>query len=315
MRARKSVVVGSVLGMLMSWQAFAADNLDLVQKKCPTSMEAYYTLNNAELQAKLANMPELRAITQLHHNFIESFLFEYEKFPLNLRKEMTKAGGTINLLEGTGVAMDPTWTGDYLTKDGRDWRKVPGAGGSFFSMPRIPTRIVINNIYNHTPDGGHGSINLILHEHGHSMDRLYKDQVLSLSPSWLKIVTKPDVENVIRTMFGMYELTDKKEGFAELFAYYHACEATKTHLEQVAPTVADFFANLTSVKKFSRGGYQAEEQEERKGIAHYNYNTPSSNYYNQPAYEQQPRPRRRINLRKIFSDIGDAVDGVFNPEN
>lgn len=315
MRTRKSVVFGSVLGMLMSVHVLAADALDLKKKSCPTSVEAYYTLNNAELQAKLASMPELRAITQLHHNYMETFLFEYEKFPLGLRKEMTKAGGTINLLEGAGVAMDPTWTGEYLTKDGRDWRNVPGSGGSLYSLPRIPTRIVINNIYNHTPYGGHGSVNLILHEHAHSLDRLYKDQVLSLSPSWLRIVTKPGVENVIRNMLGMYELTDKKEGFAELFAYYHACQATKEHLEQVAPEVASFLANLTNVKKFSRSGYRADDSDDEVPQYNYNYHVPSRSAYENAPVAQQPRPRKRINLRKFFSDIGDAVDGVFNPGN
>lgn len=98
---------------------------------------------------------------------VDLFLQSYNKFPLSLRTEMVTRGARMTIMEGAGVKTDPTFT-HAQTFDGRDWSVVPGSGGEVSEHYNIPTRIVINSL-----NQNHGSSDLVLHEHAHTLDSLY----------------------------------------------------------------------------------------------------------------------------------------------
>lgn len=190
-------------------------------------------------------------------NELQDFIFEYNKFPLVLRKEMIEAGIKIHLIDGTGVAQDPTWYHDPKTQDeefdarestfdGRNWNEVPGSGGAALSEAKIPTRLVLNKLYD-----DHGSVNLVLHEHAHSLDSMYQLRNISNSRAWQEIISIERVKNFAREICGSYCTENAEESFAELFAYYYACSATRNQLKSEAPEAAAFIKNLRSIKKLN----------------------------------------------------------------
>lgn len=224
------------------------------------------------------------------------FMHELKKFPPALLREMAAAGGKIRVFTGNGVADDPArvqeiermaqraqtyW--DYwnrtlrnrgypepqtaaavrrsyqITTEGtRDWSTVPGSGGVFSDPTLIlPTRIVINKMYPGA-DGqaAHGATNLVLHEHGHALDSLYGHHSISGSQKWKDVLNDPQSRQFLPKFFSSYENAEE-EGFAELFSYYHSCEASRRQLETHAPKIAEFFRTFTSVKDLRPDLYNA----------------------------------------------------------
>lgn len=267
-----------------------------IAKRCPVPSANEVYLSQGELQHKLTSEIILQS-PNLKKRQVEFFLYEYDKYPRSLRQEMVAAGGKISLLQGEGVTVDPTW-GSYIeTKDGRDWSMVPGAGGFIYSHPSQPTRVVVNHIYDR-----HGSVNLVLHEHSHTMDHLYSERNISGSKAWREILQDEENERVIKSLCGYYCLTDERESFAELFAYYHACDATKRHMEEVLPSVADFMRNLTSVKSFvrSEGGRKYVRNEAGR----------SDQSYRQQA-EPEKKKKKRKTLGQILKDLFGGIEAAF----
>jgi hypothetical protein len=268
-----------------------------IAKRCPVPSANEVYLSQGELERKLTS--EIVLMTPgLVRRDVEYFLYEYDKYPRSLRNEMTAAGGKIHLLQGEGVTVDPSWGNSIFTKDGRDWSRVPGSGGFIYSYPSHPTRLVVNHLYDR-----HGSVNLILHEHSHTMDHIYSERNISGSKAWRNILQNEENENVIRSLCGYYCLTDERESFAELFAYYHACETTKRHLEEVLPPVADFMRNLTSVKSFMR------TKDGQKYVRNQSGDQSDDNQSHRQ--EAQPRKKKRKTLGEILKDIFGGIEAVF----
>lgn len=218
------------------------------------------------------------------------FLNELRKFPSNLLEEMANSGARIRLIIGNSVADDPDWvkecnqrvmgaqrspggaalaqqmaTNCQQTFDGRQWAgSVEGSGGSFSTPPyNFPTRIVLNKFYGYSKvENGKkthftsGTANLFLHEHGHALDDFYGEHTISESPQWTSVMNDPQVQQYLPKILSHYENDGgpfhDKEQFAELFAYYHGCEAAKYQMERQAPALASFLANLNSMKSFRR---------------------------------------------------------------
>lgn len=266
-----------------------------IAKRCevPSASEVY--LSHGELRSKLTSEIILQT-PNLNKRDVEFFLHEYEKYPSSLRNEMASAGGKISLLQGEGVTVDPTWGGSIFTKDGRDWSKVPGSGGFIYSYPSHPTRVVINHIYDR-----HGSVNLILHEHSHTMDHLYSERNISGSRGWRDILQDEQNQNVIRSLCGYYCLTDERESFAELFAYYHACDTTKRHLEEVLPAVADFMRELTSVRAYVRSS---------EGKKYQRNQTDGQDQSHRQQAEPQKKKKRK-SLGRFLKDIFGGIEAAF----
>lgn len=177
-------------------------------------------------------------------NNLNQFISEYKKFPAHLASEMKRKGTKIHIMEGNGITVDPTWIQEGHTIDGRNWDNVPGGAGT---PGQTPTRITINQLYKK-----HGSINLFLHEHAHTMDRMFRENLFSHSNTWDKLINRNEVTHFLNQICGSYCVNNTIEGFAELFAYYYACEASKQDLKENLPDIAAFFDNLKSIRKFKR---------------------------------------------------------------
>ena len=186
---------------------------------------------------------KINPVTSVTVGNVEKFLSEYYKFPETLATELITAGAQISLIEGEGVTADPSWGASDNTFDGRSWAQAPGSGGS----PKgNTTRVVINHLYDR-----HGSVNLVLHEHGHTLDQLYKYNVVSRSKTWKKLMDdEPQVNQFMMNICGTYCRDNLNEGFAELFAFYHSCAETKVLVEQELPGFASFLRDLKNVNEF-----------------------------------------------------------------
>ena len=119
-----------------------------------------------------------------------------------------------------------------------------------FSEQTFPTRIVVNRMYNqmgHT--SYHGSTNVVLHEQGHALDSIYATAGISSSETWKTVIaSEPGIAKLLSIVNKSITTKNTVENFAELFAYYHACDATREHMVQEAPKVAAFFAGLKNVQ-------------------------------------------------------------------
>lgn len=187
--------------------------------------------------------------TEVSLTYVEQFKNEMSKFPLSLQRELNRAGNKIHILEGEGVTVDPTWEPVHeKTFDGRPWSDVPGSGGSTArGHKKAPTRIVINSMY-----AKHGSANLLLHEHAHSLDSISTLHGISNSLVWTRIQEmEPGVTKFLDQVCGKYCTENVEEGFAELFANYYGCAKSRQQMEQELPLVSKFFSRFHSTKKIS----------------------------------------------------------------
>ncbi len=179
---------------------------------------------------------------------LNKFMFEINKFPTLLNKEMVDRGAKLHVIEGSGVTADPSWVAtDVHTFDGRPWSEVPGAGGSnVLRGEAVPTLVVANHLYDN-----HGSINLVLHERAHALDSLYKYSGVSESKTWSDLLeANPGVSEFLGEICTKgYCDGHANEGFAELFAYNFACQETKDDLAKKFPTISQFLNGLTSTEK------------------------------------------------------------------
>lgn len=149
----------------------------------------------------------------------------------------------------------------YTSEGGRKWDVVSGAGGVFMNPDAIsPTRIVLNRMYRsahrETPTGpiteaDQGSTNLFLHEHGHALDNLYGHHTISSTQAWKDVLNDAQVKAYVPKIFSTYENGFEEEGFAEAFAYFHSCEASRSQMEREAPALANFFKNFRTVREFN----------------------------------------------------------------
>jgi hypothetical protein len=217
------------------------------RRSCPSAMAELKHVEARpldELQSYLKSNSIRIVSPHIDPQFVEQFIFEFNKFPESLKRELIRAGAKINLIQGDGVVDDPTWDEQYKTTfDGRDFSKIPGTGGFPYVTPVVPTRLVVNNLYDY-----HGSTNLVLHEHGHTLDSIYSHNSVSDSKTWKGLINNAKVTAFIKLICGSYCTENRNEGFAEMFTYYHACEASRQHMAQEIPEVADFFKNLTTVR-------------------------------------------------------------------
>lgn len=237
--------------VLISFQAFAHDTSGLIHRRsCPQAPE----LNPVPTMESLAPRMRANRVSIMDNNTVDPsnvarFMTELDKFPVSLRTEMVSRGANIRLMEGTGVGIDPTMTATRTTEGTRNWVDVPGAGGMIDNGRVVPTRIAVNHLYDK-----HGASNLVLHEHAHTLDSIYGVKSVSDSAVWKNLMSStPNSSEFTKEICGQYCLDREEERFAELFAYYFACDATRQHLEEEVPQIADFFKNLSNVRMVVNG--------------------------------------------------------------
>ena len=218
------------------------------KKSCPEITVPTPPRSLEEMKSELA-ANNITAINTVSPSNVEHFLAYYKKFPESLRSEMVNRGARISIMEGKGVTADPSFSSEK-TFDGRNWDEVPGSGGEVSKDFNIPTRIVVNHLHDH-----HGATNLLLHEHAHTLDSLYGRNSLSNTGTWSKLLSDtPNSKEFLEMLCSAdYCSAHKEEAFAELFAYYHSCEATRKHMEQSVPMIAEFFKNFSSGKALLEG--------------------------------------------------------------
>jgi hypothetical protein len=237
--------------ILISSTALAHDTSGLISRRsCPEAVVPDPAPTLESLQPKFApnNIEVMRGSTVTGAN-VSRFLTEYEKFPQYLRTEMVGRGAKIRLMEETGVGRDPSMTATRTTEGTRDWVDVPGSGGEAIRGSNVPTRIAVNHLYEN-----HGASNLVLHEHAHTLDSIYERQGVSKSKVWMNLMNSSTATREFTLeICGQYCMDREEERFAELFAYYFACEASRKHLEEEVPAVAEFFSKLTNVKSVMDG--------------------------------------------------------------
>lgn len=232
---------------------------------CP-SVGSLPDISNGELEDFLREK-RIVLVNKIDREHILNFHHELQKFPELLMNEMLTMKADIHILQGIGVTEDPTWNKEDKESGsgGRGWDIVPGSGGfPYYKMAldkagikdgqSIPTRIVVNQLYNTSnPLGGHGSENLFLHEHGHSLDSLYAPHDVSSSPAFQDLF-KPEAISYLKQICPTHCFTTDGvnfvEAFAETFTHFTACDSSRLEMENRAPEIADFFANLTTVKEF-----------------------------------------------------------------
>jgi len=220
------------------------------RRTCPRPAEPASPRSMEELRPILeANKIEILDNNTVSPLNVENFLSNYNMMPENFRNEMIRGGAEIRLMEGTGVGIDPTLTATTTVEGTRQWINVPGAGGNV--RANVPTRIAVNHLYDN-----HGSLNLVLHEHAHTLDSLYGDHALSSSPAWTNLMAgtprATEFLNVLCT--DQYCTPDKPiEAFAELFTYYYACESSRSHMEEIVPEIAEFFSRFNSARDMLDG--------------------------------------------------------------
>lgn len=232
-----------------------AGELRKIHCASPAISAADSNKSQAELENGLRDQG-VRIVTGISNvQALRHFAGELQRFPNSLHQELLSQGATIHLMEGQGVTVDRTWVSqNQVTIEGtRLWQNVPGSGGSVAPRyQKTPTRIVLNNMYNHRHDDGHGhgATNLFLHEHAHMVDTLYGQHAVSGSQQWQQLSRLPEFNRVLNVICNNGYCNGRPgEAFAEYFANYHGCAEAREQLEQHAPAVAEFFRNLTSVRE------------------------------------------------------------------
>lgn len=205
-------------------------------KKAPTSLESLGYRTEGELSDffKNNNVEFVTSITPEHQ---VQFAYELKHFPEGLLKYLVQDNVTIRIMEGKGVGEDPTFPQNTSTPDGRIWNTVPGSGES-------PTRIVVNRLYE-----GHGSFNLVLHEHGHTLDfnGLGEGKLSSLK-KWRDIMEKDtNLMKVLQEYCGDYCTKSPIEAFAETMAIYFGCDESRELLKD-SPLAVEYMRELERFK-------------------------------------------------------------------
>lgn len=119
--------------------------------------------------------------------------------------------------------------------EGRTWSEVPGAGAT----GRHGTIIAGNSLHR-----GHGSVDLILHEVGHTVDRYFKDRDGSMDFSNTRLFSEVNGTTPFENLYGPsagYQSSNEEENFAEMFALYFASPETRQHLSETFPAGHSYF--------------------------------------------------------------------------
>ncbi|MBM7703208.1 anthrax toxin lethal factor-related metalloendopeptidase [Metabacillus iocasae] len=118
--------------------------------------------------------------------------------------------------------------------EGPTWDDIPGAGGSTTVYVKV----------GHSNKGeGHGSVNLELHELGHTIDQ----QVLNGIRRNKEFLTHWQHERNKLFPNQSYFLLYPEEYFAEVFAMYYANELTKKQLKSLAPHTLRYLEKILEV--------------------------------------------------------------------
>ncbi|MDC3412986.1 toxin [Aquibacillus sp. 3ASR75-11] len=124
------------------------------------------------------------------------------------------------------------------------WTDVPGSGGGWLVSAKIGAS---------EPGSGHGSINLELHEIGHTVYKLLKTSPVYAEK--IQEIWKMEADQVYPD--NAYFLNYSTEYFAEMFATYYYSDETANKIADNAPQTYQLFSDFVSLKtnKITRNYY------------------------------------------------------------
>lgn len=163
----------------------------------------------------------------------------YSRLPVNLLITLRQRNRGIDLV-ADNVTNHPAME-SYANRrprgwaEGRTWSEVPGAGAT----GRHGTIIAGNSLHR-----GHGSVDLILHEVGHTVDRYFKDRDGTMDFSNTRIFSEVNSATPFEALYGRsagYQSSNDEENFAEMFALYFATPETRQHLSEIFPAGHSYF--------------------------------------------------------------------------
>jgi hypothetical protein len=165
-------------------------------------------------------------LTVEHWNAVNA---EMAKLPRPMLDKIGSVGGRLEILNGRGIPDHPDFA--HLRgvqprghPPGRTWDDTPGVGAA---VPGRPTVVLANKL---KPgfENGHGTLNLIIHEHAHSFDYAHLaggGTRLSQTPEWRTLHKAADWKGIA------YHSRFPEEGFARTFEEYFHSPETRARMD------------------------------------------------------------------------------------
>ncbi|UFU01253.1 toxin [Radiobacillus kanasensis] len=206
----------------------------LEQAKGKEALYPIYKLENADALEELVVIPE----KVQNANELIRMLKRINSIDRPILDLLMDQGVKIRLFEGS-LTDEPLlyylkWDKPRGWKENVTWEDVPGAGGGWLVSAKIGASVSGN---------GHGSINLELHEIGHTVYHL-----MNTSQKHHQNIRKLWKKEVSLLFPGQdYFATYTSEYFAEAFAYYYCNESSRKKLQQFAPKTYQFFQQFHSM--------------------------------------------------------------------
>ncbi|MDL4839727.1 anthrax toxin lethal factor-related metalloendopeptidase [Aquibacillus rhizosphaerae] len=203
----------------------AKGNQDLLQLQ---------SLKNADLLYKLIIIPEKLTDTKSLSNMVNRI----NRIDRALLEMLVDQGVKVRLFEGK-LTDEPLlyylkWDQPRGWKRETTWENVPGSGGSWLVSAKIGASM---------PGKGHSSINLELHEIGHTVYH-----VLMNDPSYATKIQHAWNKEVEFMFSGQdYFVNYPSEYFAEMFAYYYKNKRTNAIIKLKAPVTYELFNEFSSI--------------------------------------------------------------------
>jgi hypothetical protein len=177
----------------------------------------------------------------------ENMIHRLDHLPPNLLQEIDQTGIKIFLFNGklTDISTASYLKGKHprgYANHNVTWDDVPGIGGSKWVLAKIGCS---------EKGKGHGSVNLELHELGHSVDHyIYNDPFgdLRFHAAWKKEAPKLFPHKP-------YFLDYQEEYFAETFAMFYLNSHTRTILHEKAPETFQYFVDMENNHLFAADRY------------------------------------------------------------
>ncbi|WP_186577752.1 anthrax toxin lethal factor-related metalloendopeptidase [Aquibacillus kalidii] len=192
------------------------------------------TLENADLLSDLVIIPEKVE----NRDELILMVERINGIDRPLLKLLTNQGVKVRLFEGKLTDEPLLYYLKWQKPRGWDqdvtWEKVPGSGGSWLISAKIGASM---------QGSGHSSINLELHEIGHTIFKVLKTNP-SLAEDFQE-VWHEEVNNIFPDK--EYFINYSSEYFAEMFAYYYYSERSNAKMKYRAPKTYQFFVSLPSL--------------------------------------------------------------------
>lgn len=207
---------------------FSGVSLSKVASKEPSITLS--SLHNSELLKSMVVVPK----TVEQSDELNQMLYSIDRIDTSILSYLRKQGVMIRLFQGQ-LTDEPLlyylkWQQPRGWEKNVSWAEVPGSGGDWLVSAKIGAS---------SPGNGHGSINLELHEIGHTVFHFLSTKGASaFTKIWDEEVDKLFPNKAYYTSY-------TSEYFAETFAYYYVNENHSKEFFQSAPKTFTFMQNLS----------------------------------------------------------------------